>query len=122
VLEEISKFPERIGTAIENYRFREAQMEMMNLARVGNKYCRTMSRGKNPDKERVKTVLIFHFRCCGEPEYSLRTISSFHSVKLRRMLNIGAMTWSNASNTNLLPALHQLNEPVMLFAKWILNY
>jgi len=33
------------------------------------------------------------------------------------MLNIGAMTWSNASNTNLLPALHQLNEPVMLFAK-----
>jgi len=64
VLEEISKFPERIGTAIENYRFREAQMEMMNLARVGNKYLSDNEPWKNPDKERVKTVLNISLQIC----------------------------------------------------------
>ncbi|MDQ3109155.1 MAG: methionine--tRNA ligase [Bacteroidota bacterium] len=117
VLQEISKFPERIGNAITNYRFREAQMEMMNLARVGNKYLSDNEPWKNPDAERVKTILNVSLQICANLSILCQPFLPFTSEKLRRMLNLGAMTWTNASNTNLLPADHQLNEPVMLFAK-----
>jgi methionyl-tRNA synthetase len=117
VLEEISKFPERIGNAISNYRFREAQMEMMNLARVGNKYLSDNEPWKNPDIERVKTILNISLQICANLSILCQPFLPFTSEKLRRMLNLGAMTWSNAANTNLLPAGHQLGDPVMLFAK-----
>ncbi|MEO5643545.1 MAG: methionine--tRNA ligase [Bacteroidia bacterium] len=117
VLQEISKFPEKIGNAISNYRFREAQMEMMNLARVGNKYLSDNEPWKNPDKERVKTILNVSLQICANLSILCQPFLPFTSEKLRRMLNLGAMTWTNASNTNLLPAEHQLNEPIMLFAK-----
>ncbi len=116
-LEEISKFPERIGTAIENYRFREAQQEMMNLARVGNKYLSDNEPWKNPDLERVKTILNISLQICANLSILCQPFLPFTSEKLRRMLNIGVMGWANASNTNLLPTGHKLNEPVMLFAK-----
>jgi methionyl-tRNA synthetase len=116
-LEEISKFPERIGTAISNYRFREAQQEMMNLARLGNKYLSDNEPWKNPDAERVKTVLNVSLQICANLSILCQPFLPFTAEKLRRMLNLGAMNWSNASNTNLLPAGHNLSEPVMLFAK-----
>lgn len=117
VLEEISKFPDRIGNAISNYHFREAQMEMMNLARVGNKYLSDNEPWKNPDLERVKTILNLSLQICANLSILCQPFLPFTSEKLRNMLNLGAMTWSNATNTNLLPKGHQLNEPTMLFAK-----
>ena len=117
VLQEISKFPEKIGNAVSNYRFREAQMEMMNLARVGNKYLSDNEPWKNPDAERVKTILNVSLQICANLSILCQPFLPFTSDKLRRMLNLGAMTWTNASNTNLLPTGHQLNEPIMLFAK-----
>lgn len=117
VLGEISKFPERIGTAIENFRFREAQQEMMNLARVGNKYLSDNEPWKNPDIERVKTVLNVSLQICANLSIVCQPFLPFTSEKLRNMLNLGAMSWSNAQSTNLLPAGHALREPVMLFAK-----
>lgn len=117
VLGEISKFPERIGTAIENFRFREAQQEMMNLARVGNKYLSDNEPWKNPDIERVKTVLNVSLQICANLSIVCQPFLPFTAEKLRNMLNLGAMSWSNAQSTNLLPAGHALREPVMLFAK-----
>lgn len=117
VLGEISKFPERIGTAIEHFRFREAQQEMMNLARVGNKYLSDNEPWKNPDIERVKTVLNVSLQICANLSIVCQPFLPFTSEKLRNMLNLGAMSWSNAQSTNLLPAGHALREPVMLFAK-----
>lgn len=117
VLGEISKFPERIGTAIEHFRFREAQQEMMNLARVGNKYLSDNEPWKNPDIERVKTVLNVSLQICANLSIVCQPFLPFTAEKLRNMLNLGAMSWSNAQSTNLLPAGHALREPVMLFAK-----
>ncbi|GAB4130854.1 MAG: methionine--tRNA ligase [Bacteroidia bacterium] len=117
VLEEISKFPERIGTALENYRFREAQQEMMNLARVGNKYLSDNEPWKNPDAERVKTVLNISLQICANLSILCRPFLPFTADKLCGMLNIGMMNWASAKNTNLLGAGHTLSEPVMLFAK-----
>ncbi len=117
VLQEISGFPERIGAALSNYRFREAQQEMMNLARVGNKYLSDNEPWKNPDAERVKTVLNVSLQICANLSILCEPFLPFTAEKLRGMLNIGRMSWANASNTNLLPAGHALSEPVMLFAK-----
>ena len=117
VLAEITKFPDRIGNAILNYRFREAQMEMMNLARIGNKYLSDNEPWKNPDLERVKTILNISLQICANLSILCQPFLPFTSVKLRNMLNLGAMNWNDASNTNLLPANHQLREPEMLFAK-----
>ena len=117
VLAEITKFPDRIGNAILNYRFREAQMEMMNLARIGNKYLSDNEPWKNPDLERVKTILNISLQICANLSILCQPFLPFTSVKLRNMLNLDAMNWNDASNTNLLPANHQLREPEMLFAK-----
>ncbi len=117
VLAEITKFPDRIGSAILNYRFREAQMEMMNLARIGNKYLSDNEPWKNPDLERVKTILNISLQICANLSVLCQPFLPFTSVKLRNMLNLDAMNWNDASNTNLLPANHQLREPEMLFAK-----
>ncbi len=117
VLAEITKFPDRIGNAILNYRFREAQMEMMNLARIGNKYLSDNEPWKNPDLERVKTILNISLQICANLSVLCQPFLPFTSVKLRNMLNLGALNWNDASNTNLLPANHQLREPEMLFAK-----
>ncbi|MCU0432349.1 MAG: methionine--tRNA ligase [Bacteroidia bacterium] len=117
LLEEIARFPSRIGAAIENYRFREAQQEVMALARLGNKYLSDNEPWKNPDPERVKTILNVSLQVCASLSILCQPFLPFTSEKLRRMLNIGAMNWNNALSTNLLAAGHQLNEPVMLFAK-----
>jgi methionyl-tRNA synthetase len=117
VLAEIIKFPERIGNAISNYRFREAQMEMMNLARVGNKYLSDNEPWKNPDIERVKTILNISLQICANLSILCQPFLPFTSDKLRNMLNLDTLNWNDASNTNLLPANHQLREPEMLFAK-----
>lgn len=117
VLGEISKFPDRIGAALEQYRFREAQQEMMNLARLGNKYLSDNEPWKNPDAERVKTVLNVSLQICANLSILCEPFLPFTAAKLRGMLNLGTMNWSNAKNTNLLTANHPLTEPVMLFAK-----
>lgn len=117
VLAEITKFPDRIGNAILNYRFREAQMEMMNLARIGNKYLSDNEPWKNPNLKRVKTILNISLQICANLSILCQPFLPFTSVKLRNMLNLDAMNWNDASNTNLLPANHQLREPEMLFAK-----
>jgi methionyl-tRNA synthetase len=117
VLGEISKFPERIGAAIAQYRFREAQQEMMNLARLGNKYLSDNEPWKNPDPERVKAVLHVSLQICANLSILCQPFLPFTAAKLRGMLNLGPMSWANAAGTSLLPAGHALSEPVMLFAK-----
>lgn len=117
LLEDIAKFPVRIGAAIENYKFREAQQELMGLARLGNKYLSDNEPWKNPDPERVKTILNVSLQVCASLSILCQPFLPFTAEKLRRMLNIGALNWNNALSTNLLAAGHQLSEPVMLFAK-----
>lgn len=116
-LEEIAKYPEKIGSLIAQYKFREGQQELMNLARLGNKYLSDNEPWKNPDKERVKTILNISLQICANLSVLCEPFLPFTTQKLRGMLNLGQMNWNNAKNTNLLAAGHSLNEPVMLFAK-----
>jgi methionyl-tRNA synthetase len=117
VLEEITKYPERIGNAVAQYKFREGQMELMNLARVGNKYLSDNEPWKNPDPERVKTILNVSLQICANLSILCQPFLPFTSEKLRGMLNIGQLGWNSAKSANHLQSGHQLKEPVMLFAK-----
>jgi methionyl-tRNA synthetase len=117
VLEEITKYPERIGNCIAQYKFREGQQELMNLARVGNKYLSDNEPWKNPDPERVKTILNVSLQICANLSILCQPFLPFTSEKLRGMLNIGQLGWNSAKSATHLQSGHQLKEPVMLFAK-----
>jgi methionyl-tRNA synthetase len=72
---------------------------------------------KNPDPERVKTILNVSLQICAGLSILCQPFLPFTAEKLRGMLNMGALNWNNARSTNLLTEGHQLSEPVMLFAK-----
>jgi methionyl-tRNA synthetase len=119
VLEEAAKFPERIGVALSAYRFREAQQELMNLARLGNKYLSDTEPWKliKTDDVRTRTILNVSLQLCANLSVLCMPFLPFTAKKLRTMLNLGELNWEQAKSTNLLAAGHTLTEPVMLFAK-----
>ncbi len=119
ILEEISRFPEKISKALDNFKFREALGEFMNLARVGNKYLADTEPWKliKTDEERVKTIMniALQITCnlaiLGEP------FLPFTSKKLFAMLNINTIKWNGAKQTNNLHAGHKINKDELLFSK-----
>lgn len=118
-IEEMSLFPERISASIENYRFREALNEMMNLARLGNKYLTETEPWKNfaTNPERVKTNLYISLQICANLSILCEPFLPFTSQKLLNMLNISLFPWYQAGSASLLPVGHKLNQPSLLFEK-----
>jgi len=118
-MEEISKFPQRIADAIEAFRFREALAELMNLARIGNKYLADNEPWKviahNP--KRVQTVLNISLQICANLSALMRPFMPFTADKLSKLLNIAPSNWDSAGKANMLTDGHQLSEAVMLFER-----
>ncbi|SKB53778.1 methionyl-tRNA synthetase [Salegentibacter holothuriorum] len=127
---ELKAYPAVIASSIEKYRFREAQGELMNLARLGNKYLADEEPWKiiKTDEERVKTVMYVALQIAS----ALATLSEpflpFTSAKLQKMLNFtdtenklsgGEYSqWDKiATRDSLLPAGHQINKAELLFSK-----
>ncbi len=119
VLSEMAGYPEKIGWSIENYRFREALNEFMNLARLGNKYLTDTEPWKvfKTDPERVKTVLNVALQICANLAILCEPFMPFTSAKLNKMLNIQQEKWDKAGVAELLIPGHQLEEPSFLFEK-----
>jgi methionyl-tRNA synthetase len=119
VLSEMSSYPGKISASIEQYRFREALGEFMNLARLGNKYLADMEPWKliKTDEERVKTILNVCLQISANLAILSRPFLPFSSAKLFGMLNLDVLEWSSAGASNLLAVGHQLNEPALLFEK-----
>ncbi|HXB39225.1 MAG TPA: methionine--tRNA ligase [Bacteroidia bacterium] len=119
ILEEIARFPDKISHALDNFKFREALGEFMNLARVGNKYLADTEPWKliKTDAERVKTIMniALQITCnlaiLGEP------FLPFTSEKLFKMLNINSIKWNGARQTNNLHPEHKINKDELLFSK-----
>jgi methionyl-tRNA synthetase len=117
VLKGIEEFPEKIARQLDTYHFREALREMMNLARLGNKYLADTEPWKvyKTNPERVETILnialqiVANLTILGEP------FLPFSMKKLRTMTGIPGYGWDKAGDTNLLPAGHQLGKPSLLF-------
>jgi methionyl-tRNA synthetase len=119
VLDDLAAFPAKISASIENYRFREALSEVMNVARLGNKYLADTEPWKviKTDEDRVRTILNISLQIAASLEILIEPFLPFTADKLMKMLNYGGHMWEDAGKANLLHRGHQLNEPVLLFEK-----
>ena len=119
VFEEIKQFPVRIGESLDKFRFREALNEMMNLARLGNKYLTDSEPWKifKTDPDRVKTILNVSLQICANLSILSEPFLPFTANKLSDMLNLSGLSWGDAGSSQLLTAGHQLNKPGYLFEK-----
>ena len=118
VLEMLARFPNKIGESIENFRFREALAELMNLARVGNKYLADTEPWKLKKTDEIRTETIMNIAI--QIAASLAILSSpfipFSSDKLKRMLAVKNINWNDAGTIFIAPG-HQINKPTHLFEK-----
>lgn len=119
VLDELATFPGRIGGSLENFRFREALSEMMNLARMGNKYLTDSEPWKviKTDEERVRTIMNISLQICANLAILSEPFLPFSAEKTRSMMNLPKMMWKEAGRTDLLKEGHQLGQAFYLFEK-----
>ena len=120
-LRQITELTEKIEQSLERYRFREAQQELMNMARLGNKYLADEEPWKliKTDPERVKTVMYIALQIATALAVASEPFLPFTSEKLKRMLQLGAITWENLKTnaTELLKAGHRIGTAELLFEK-----
>lgn len=119
-LAEMAGYAEKIAVPITQFRFREALSELMNLARLGNKYLADNEPWKliATDPERVKTVIHLSLQVACKLAILAEPFLPFTAAKLKQMLNLpAACSWDTASENELLPAGHQLNAASLLFDK-----
>ena len=118
-LNELSKFPERISASLESYRFREALNEMMNLARLGNKYLADSEPWKifATDPERVKTILNISLQICANLSIVMEPFLPFSADKLGSMLNFPKLKWNDAGKPDLLKAGFRIGKAELLYEK-----
>tara|TARA_R110000851_G_scaffold257763_1_gene410222 strand:- start:92 stop:2176 length:2085 start_codon:yes stop_codon:yes gene_type:complete len=125
-LDELKKYPEIIASSIERYRFREAGQEVMNLARLGNKYLADEEPWKviKQDEERVKTIMFVALQIASALAVLSEPFLPFTAAKLKKILNISqsstedSLEWKDISEKEvLLPTEHQINEAQLLFSK-----
>lgn len=119
VIEELKAYPAKISASIENYRFREALTEVMNVARLGNKYLADTEPWKliKTDEDRVRTILNIALQIAANLEILVEPFLPFTADKLQKMLNYGGHIWEDAGSVSLLKRGHQINEPILLFSK-----
>jgi len=118
-LKALAEFPDKIAKSIELYRFREALSELMNLARLGNKYLTDNEPWKvfKTDPDRVKTVMNISLQITANLAVLAEPFLPFTSDKLYKMLNLSNKTWNAAGDADFLKEGHQLNKPEFLFVK-----
>lgn len=124
-LGQLQKYPEIISRSIERYRFREAGQELMNLARMGNKYLADEEPWKviKTDEERVKTIMFVALQIATGLAILSEPFLPFTSAKLKSMLNLSggefkALGWNDVKEKNtLLPTGHQIHKAELLFRK-----
>lgn len=104
---------------LDNFKFRDAQKEAMNLARIGNKYLADTEPWKlaKTDMERVGTILNLALQLAANLAIAFEPFLPFSSEKLRAMLGMETFSWENLGSTELLAEGHQLNKAELLFEK-----
>ena len=118
-IEEFKDVKQKVEALLDVFKFRDAQKEAMNLARIGNKYitdCEPWHVAKT-DMERVKTILYISLQLVANLEIAFEPFLPFSSKKLREMLNVAETQWDQLGSTDLLKPGHQLGTPALLFEK-----
>ena len=104
---------------LDEFKFREAQKEAMNLARIGNRYITECEPWKvwKTDPERVKTILYVSLQLVANLSIAFEPFLPFSSKRLRQMLAMDTFEWEQLGSTDILKPGHQLGEPELLFEK-----
>ena len=118
-LREFSDVKARLENGIENYRFRDALKEAMNLARIGNKYLADTEPWKlaKSDMPRVATILHLALQISANLAIAFEPFLPFSAAKLRSMLGLATIDWDMLGRIDILAAGTQLAQPELLFEK-----
>ena len=118
-IQEFKDVKEKVEAYLEIFKFREAQKEAMNLARIGNKYIAETEPWKlwKTNPKRVETILYISLQLVANLSIAFEPFLPFSSKKLREMINMTEYNWSELGSTDLLPAGKQLAKPELLFDK-----
>ena len=118
-LKEFSDVKAEVEKLLDVFKFRDAQKEAMNLARIGNKYLADTEPWKvaKTDMARVATILNISLQLAANLAIAFEPFLPFSSQKLRNMLNMSEFDWEQLGRTDLLEAGHQLNKVELLFEK-----
>ena len=118
-LNEFKDVKETLGANIENFKFREALKDAMNLARIGNKYLADTEPWKlaKTDMTRVETIMNLALQITANLAIAFEPFLPFSAEKLRGMLGIEACDWNKLGEIDILPAGHAVNKPELLFEK-----
>ena len=116
---EFKDVKEKVEQFLDVFKFREAQKEAMNLARIGNKYITECEPWKvwKTDPKRVETILNISLQLVDNVAIAFEPFLPFSSEKLRKMINMPNFEWTQLGSTDLLKAGDQLGEPELLFEK-----
>ena len=119
VLNEIGKCRDLMELSIEGFHFRDAQAQLMNLARAGNKYLADEEPWKKikTDEERVKVIMNTSLQLCAALSVLMEPLLPFSSAKLKKMLYAADLKWTDLDKKALLHKGHQLGVPDLLFEK-----
>lgn len=118
-LKEFEDVKAEVEKLLDAFKFRDAQKEAMNLARIGNKYLADTEPWKlaKTDLARVSTILNISLQLVANLAIAFEPFLPFSSEKLRKMLNMKSFDWAELGQTGLLPAGHRLGTPELLFEK-----
>ena len=118
-IQEFKDVKAKVEAYLDIFKFREAQKEAMNLARIGNKYIAETEPWKlwKTDPKRVETILNISLQLVANLSIAFEPFLPFSSKKLRELINMTEYDWSELGSTELLPAGKQLAEPELLFEK-----
>ncbi len=116
---EFKDVKKKVEELLDMFKFRDAQKEAMNLARIGNKYIADCEPWKvwKTDPKRVETILYISLQLVANLAIAFEPFLPFSSSRLRNMLNIDTFDWNQLGATDLLKPGHQLAEPELLFEK-----
>ena len=116
-LEEIAKFPDKISASLEEFRFREALAELMNLARLGNKYLADTEPWKliKTDEKRVRAIINISLQITANLAVLCEPFLPFTSSKIFSLLKTQPLRWAQAKRTDNLPAGHFIAKEELLF-------
>ena len=116
---EFKDVKEKVEQYLNVFKFREAQKEAMNLARIGNRYITECEPWKvwKTDPKRVETILNISLQLVANLAIAFEPFLPFSSEKLRKMINMPNFEWTQLGSTDLLTAGTQLGEPELLFEK-----
>lgn len=119
MIAEVEASRTQLADNLDNFKFREALKDAMNIARIGNKYLADTEPWKliKTDENRVKTILNIALQLCANLTIAFEPFLPFMAEDLRKQLNLDTLKWSDLGNFDILPMGKTINQPHLLFEK-----